>query len=65
MESVFNPGDYFAPPTVGPSLRLVIMLGELVHGGAASLSHKPSVNQAAMPSRPRANVDAVLGHVVE
>ena len=33
--------------------------------GAASLSHKASVNQAAMPSRPRVNVDAVLGHVVE
>jgi hypothetical protein len=32
---------------------------------AASLSHKASVNQAAMPSRPRVNVDAVLGHVVE
>jgi hypothetical protein len=31
----------------------------------ASLSQKPSVNQAAMPSRPRVNVDAVLGHVVE
>jgi len=30
VESVFNPGDYFAPPTVGPSFRLVIMLGELV-----------------------------------
>jgi hypothetical protein len=33
--------------------------------GPASLSHKASVNQAAMPSRPRVNVDAVLGHVVE
>ena len=33
--------------------------------GAASLSQKPPVNQAAMPSRPRVNVDAVLGHVVE
>ena len=31
----------------------------------ASLSQKPPVNQAAMPSRPRVNVDAVLGHVVE
>ena len=29
------------------------------------LPHKASVNQAAMPSRPRVNVDAVLGHVVE
>jgi hypothetical protein len=30
VESAFNPGDYFAPLTVGPSFRLVIMLGELV-----------------------------------
>ncbi len=33
--------------------------------GAASLAHKPPVNQAAMPSGPRVNVDAVLGHVLE
>jgi hypothetical protein len=33
--------------------------------GAATLSQKSSVNEAAMSSRPRLNAGEVLGHAVE
>ena len=43
MESVFNPGDYFAPLTVGPSFRPVLMLGQLVQTTTAKwITQAPS-----------------------
>jgi hypothetical protein len=66
VESVFNPGDYFAPPTVGPSFRLVIMLGELVQTTTAKwITHAPSrclSGHTLGPGQVLVGHQACLGH---